>query len=364
MSISRLLEVACTAAALLLLRGPSATAIRRSRHDGGQDLAEQDLVERCRFGQYYVFKKYFPSRWEQEWLRNRVDWQDIICRTMLQPEHASRSKQWIDDVARFFPENVHDPPHYESLRGMKDDVWSTFVYEDICARMTNHSVPKEVEVLIEPLAGIMRHPFSNESRLSCLPPGVKGADGLEDKSYLMINAMEAPAFQHMYPGRRYLFDMGTSMFTTSLKWMLGMYRRFGISFDRVWGWEVDGIDQQKYWETVDVDVYGKLTLYNIPVSADMSDKGHPFNLLRQVYRPGDFVVVKLDIDHMTLESELLNYIGNNKYLRRMISEFYFEFHFTTPETRNFFGDTGLSYPDALRQLEALRQKGLRLHYWP
>ncbi len=52
-------------------------------------------------------------------------------------------------------------------------------------------------------------------------------------------------------------------------------------------------------------------------------------------------------------------------LKRMISEFYFEWHFDAPEMRGAFGK-GLNSTtvDCARAMRRLRDEGLRIHYWP
>lgn len=40
-----------------------------------------------------------------------------------------------------------------------------------------------------------------------------------------------------YAGR-YLFDLGTSYYNTSLSWVTDRYRDLGVEFDEIWAWEV------------------------------------------------------------------------------------------------------------------------------
>ena len=46
-----------------------------------------------------------------------------------------------------------------------------------------------------------------------------------DLTYLLMHAWPMDAFLANYPGRRYLFDMGTSTFDTSLRFLTDKYRQ-------------------------------------------------------------------------------------------------------------------------------------------
>jgi hypothetical protein len=50
----------------------------------------------------------------------------------------------------------------------------------------------------------------------------------------------------------------------------------------------------------------------------------PISILRHVYRPGDFVAFKLDIDAEELENILFSEFEGDEYLRSAVAEFYFE----------------------------------------
>lgn len=47
----------------------------------------------------------------------------------------------------------------------------------------------------------------------------------------------------------------------------------------------------------------------------------------EIYRPGDFIVLKLDIDNVPLETQFMNMIEDNFNLVHMIAEMFFEEHF-------------------------------------
>lgn len=57
---------------------------------------------------------------------------------------------------------------------------------------------------------------------------------IQDRSYLLLHGLSQQQFQQLYPGRKYLIDMGTATFESSLGWFLEHYGDWGISFDEMW----------------------------------------------------------------------------------------------------------------------------------
>jgi hypothetical protein len=47
---------------------------------------------------------------------------------------------------------------------------------------------------------------------------------------------------------------------------------------------------QDYWSQVPGDMLPRLHFYNIPVTIDAAHAANPFNIIKSVYQPGDFVV--------------------------------------------------------------------------
>ncbi len=74
----------------------------------------------------------------------------------------------------------------------------------------------------------------------------------------------------------------------------------------------------------------------VPVSVNESDAHNPLSIIRSIYRPGDFISFKLDIDNSPLELELMRQIKRDPVLKGMIGEMMFEMHYDHPDVR-FFG---------------------------
>jgi hypothetical protein len=172
--------------------------------------------------------------------------------------------------------------------------------------------------------------------------------------------------------------------------------------------------------------------FNVPCAADANAPDNPLNIIRSVYRPGDFVVgldgnaaciftllrcfqggaqhtptksvfylllsqlsadctvlhavppfspcstctffvsvtfvaaqvLKLDIDHKTLELELMGQILEDPKLMASISEMMFEQHYNHPEMVKHFSTPSTKYNEVLKLFSGARKAGLRLHYWP
>jgi hypothetical protein len=66
-----------------------------------------------------------------------------------------------------------------------------------------------------------------------------------------------------------------------------------------------------------------LHFYNIPVTANISSPSSPTSIIKEVFRPGDFVAIKLDID---------NAVG----LPSAALGFYFTVYIQNPKTKGCY----------------------------
>ncbi|EIE18050.1 hypothetical protein COCSUDRAFT_55046 [Coccomyxa subellipsoidea C-169] len=218
----------------------------------------------------------------------------------------------------------------------------------------------EKKVYIEPLVGHMRHPRAlDECSLT------EAKVHVMDVSYLLVNPWPASDFLLLYPGKRYLLDCGTSTFDTSLMFLTTRYRQSGIEFDRIWAWEAEAQPSRAYWDAVP-DIYkSRLHYYNTPITDDIAHADHPLSVIRDIYRPGDFIALKLDIDNSPLETAIVEAIGNDPHLVQSIGEMFYEQHYIHREMAPYFGtNLSVTLEMAQRSLGKLRQMGLIVHYWP
>lgn len=82
-----------------------------------------------------------------------------------------------------------------------------------------------------------------------------------------------------------------------------------------------------YWAKVPDQYKGRVHFYNTAYVANKTSASHPLNIMRGIYKSGDMIVVKLDIDNAPLEISIIEDIENDSALVDMIAEMYFEMHY-------------------------------------
>lgn len=312
----------------------SANAHRSRPHikfTGASQTQTHDVV--CKYGGDI---QYVPSRWEVEWSNklDDVNQKQSICEEMR--TYLDRTTTWMTHLSNDATPNVVD-----------DDVFSYFTRP--CMQQSGKTMYSKE--FIEPLVGHMRHPkqFCEFNTLTKSSP-----------SHLLSLPSTAGS---VFPGRKYLFDAGTKDFNSSLAWLISRYAQQGIAFDEIFAWEAQPTNPAEYWATVSDEIVHKLHFINAPIDGELKSPMNPLETMRRIYKPGDFIVFKLDIDNDPLEDKIMEQISNDDGLIAMISEMYLEKHYTSKESDKFFGKPVTTYPEAVRQLARLRSRGLRIHYW-
>jgi hypothetical protein len=181
--------------------------------------------------------------------------------------------------------------------------------------------------------------------------------------------------------KRYLFDLGTRTFQSSLQWFICGYLQRGMDFDHIYAFEVQNISAVDYWAQVPHRIHPFLHFYNIPVQSSHkqplgSEEFTIEKFLRVLVKPQDFVSVKLDIDRSSIEMPIvLNILRRDKRsgFRHLIDEFFFELHFRC-EFMMYCGWGGgvprmvegfeLDRKHATDLFLNLRKAGVRAHIWP
>lgn len=291
-----------------------------------------------RSGDQLQFIHYVPSALEEAWYEKRSTYDSDpskICEDLQAYEKDLKS--WIAYTSNATESKI------------PDGIFSKAVFKT--------SGQKEYTRLIEPLVGHFRHPFALPH---CKPEGIDAVD-VQDRSYIAFAGNERLK-QSVFPGKRYLFDMGTATFGTSLGYIISKFSQFDVQFDRIWAWEANAMS--KYWESVPDTVQGKLHFYNYPISSSVTSPSHPLQILKQQYQVGDYVVVKLDIDNSELELAIMKEIERDTELRGMISELMFEMHYNSRDMQLYFGTPSMSYIETFETMRQFREMGLFLHYWP
>lgn len=290
-----------------------------------------------------TFLRYVPSQWEDQWLYDTNRHNDI-CGAMQQDAHKAQA--WLDVTQQ----RQHVKVHQRSLSqdvGL-DGIWPKYVYRDTCA-----GKHKDIQVHIEPAVGLLRSPrteacSTDESRVVAM----------DSRDYIML----APQlYTRYFPGRKLLFDIGSGkVFNSSLQWLVESYEHQGLTFDEIWCWEAQTLDAHDFWHSVPYKWSPAIHFYNTYATVEVNGSS-PVHALQQMYKPGDFVTVKLDIDNEELEIAILNQLLEHAH---MVNEVFFEMHFNAPEMHPWFGQLDTSFNETLTLFRQFRGAGMRLHYWP
>jgi hypothetical protein len=75
------------------------------------------------------------------------------------------------------------------------------------------------------------------------------------RDYILLGSgLHPDDFYTTFPGRKLLFDFGSSSYDTSLKWLVDKYAENGVEFDSIWAWELRTLDPSTYWAEVPAKV--------------------------------------------------------------------------------------------------------------
>lgn len=181
--------------------------------------------------------EYAPSAWEREWAAGAaaIGASDTICEHMATAAAAQKSDAWLRYVSGCWNGNA-------CAAGADPGVMSSFV--TTCS--AGGAAAATAVHHIEPLVGLLRHPFAKPA---CVPAGRAGTS-VQDRGYLVLLGSDPAFVKARYPGRRYMFDAGTAAFNSSLAWLTAAYARKGIHFDENFAWEVKDEVADGYWKTV------------------------------------------------------------------------------------------------------------------
>jgi hypothetical protein len=314
-----------------------------------------------------TFLGYTPSLLEQDWAHHIDEYQKDPCKPLLMEYDAGALSLLLRLVEEIPHITTRDDMMLMKHNTSQHEVLSAFSYSITVPSSSNTSKKEEEEEekgaifysYIEPLFGYFRHPFA----LSCLQPH---RDVL-DPSYLIYRGISRDVFDIIYPGRKYLFDLGINGPNRSVEWLDEAYAKNGITFDEIWGWDQNLYNPLDFWSHISSpSLYTKLHLINVPVSINVSDPHHPFQIIKSIFRPGDYIALKMDIDAPTYEQHLAESLLEDKVLAAMIGDFFYEKHMGALH----FPHHGIPPDDPVHNMKSvmtfftsLRERGIRAHYW-
>jgi hypothetical protein len=210
------------------------------------------------------FIRYIPSRLEEAWFTKRSLYDSDpskICDDL--DANVEDLKSWLSYTTS------------STNNSASNSTMSKFIFK---AEDGNEYIR-----LIEPLVGHFRHPFGLSD---CKPRMVDPVD-VQDRSYIAF-AGGQQLDRAKFPNKKYLFDLGTADFETSIGYMISKFSEVGIHFDRIWAWEAG--TRTNYWDSVPENVQGTLHFYNYPISPNVKSLSHPLQILKNIYQEGDYVV--------------------------------------------------------------------------
>mmetsp|Transcript_3909 Transcript_3909/g.11347 ORF Transcript_3909/g.11347 Transcript_3909/m.11347 type:complete len:385 (-) Transcript_3909:471-1625(-) len=308
------------------------------------------------------FLGYEPSAWEKTWRENADKLKDKICVTMLEGKDRDLTDAWMEGMPDVYGNGnsgaVSDSPRFKDTT-----VWSQYLYRNTCGG--------EVRQPIEPLVGLFRHPTSHPACARADHPeyidhqhnGGGGGSVIENKGYMVLQPLANDTIATLYPGRKYLFDLGTGTWNSgSIPWLTQWYGQKGVVFDEIWGWELTAQNITDYWQQFPAEMSEKMHFRNVGVNFAADAPDNPLNIVRRIFRKGDYVAIKLDIDNAPIEQALMDQLDDE--VVSMIGEFFFEQHYDCPEMSPYFGGTGVGYSEVYERFHKIRSRGLRIHYWP
>ena len=304
-----------------------------------------------------VSSEYVASPWERTWTEN-------IALLKSDERGWSRGCGQIQEDIKYltlFQELTNIELAETFIRRRNDELLAqVFSYHQIYDSCTK----KAQFMYIEPLVSFLRHPAA-----ICIQ---NGTGILFDKSYIILPSSESIIRKE---GKNYLFDVGASVYDSGLggdsqKWFVENYRRKGIEFDHIYGWEAETIDPLEQWNSVPPEIMRKTSWYNIAASSEKENPNNPWTFVREIAKAEDFVAVKIDIDTPEIEIELVSQLLEDPILLNLVDELYFEHHVHgSPMQYQGWGDLrnqNVSHPgveDSYKIFKTLRERGVRAHSW-
>jgi hypothetical protein len=151
----------------------------------------------------------------------------------------------------------------------------------------------------------------------------------------------------------YLFDAGATVHAgggdrSTTAWLFDRYEKLGIVFDQVHAWE-------KSLQAVDVSglkpaLAKAIHVHTEVVSSGTSDAHNPLVRIRELCKPKDVVVFKLDTDG-AVDSVIAQQLLDDAHLLDLVDEFY-------------YGGVKTDLKSWYELVLPARQKGLHMHMWP
>mmetsp|Transcript_16849 Transcript_16849/g.31910 ORF Transcript_16849/g.31910 Transcript_16849/m.31910 type:complete len:399 (-) Transcript_16849:184-1380(-) len=322
-----------------------------------------------------IVEEYSPAPMEQ-WIMDNIiilGWDDNVtnpdsCSIFHNQTFAIYNylHQYIKDLANYHSavDNYHgfdnNDTEYKDLRLVpknKCDIVRLQPEKDGLQTMFHGQLSKTNKGFVEPLLTPMRHP------MFCFT-----TKRLMDMKY-MIHDFEAICKELKPSSRTVLIDMGASLDfhagDVPIYYLLGLYKRFGINFDHIYAFEMRKKDPEAVYKAITDEFMASYHWINVGVSPEEGNKLNPFHSILRQFNKDDFIVVKLDVDTASVEVPLAYQLLNDKSIRDLVDQFYFEHHVHASPINRFWSKSARgSIKDSFELFTSLRKNGIPSHFWP
>lgn len=270
-----------------------------------------------------VFVRYESSAWEQEWISNVETWRNLECQKMAEPHHLERAK-WA----------VYEAQVKNRMAKTNERPATAFRDDEIFSKMVYHCNGHETFEYVEPLVGILRDPLTMCPSIQSMA-GVfaEGESWVQAKRYQLYEpaATVGTTLSHCEENlqvcaRRLLFDLGASTYhgwgtdrdAIGSKWFVQYFERFNTSFDHIYAFEYTQRPPSEIFKDLPINILARYSYYNLGVSSKIGDVLNVWSFIKEIARPEDHIVIKLDIDSPGIEENFIIQLMNDPQLLSLV----------------------------------------------
>jgi hypothetical protein len=145
--------------------------------------------------------------------------------------------------------------------------------------------------------------------------------------------------------------------------LIELYQKFGFVFDHIYAYERQVQDPARVYAAVPKHLRAAYHWFNVAVASHPESDQNPFNILLDNFKEDDLIIVKLDIDDSTIETQLARQLLNDPRLSKLVDQFYWEHHVHQEELRYNWVPSGETIQESFELFTGLRQKGVAAHFW-
>lgn len=292
---------------------------------------------------------------------------EVIKKELFSVAEIEANIKWLDRVKT----RMHSDSNSSKSGIMEtpDDIeyLSYFEITKTCHSLQAVNIVKKWKEWIEPLSMHTRHPFTYPKLLNSQNV-IKQEMNVDVCNVDYIILLTEDDFQKHHTDstvtrKGFVFDAGCAdNFDSSSKWLSCGYAQQGIPIDHVFGWEMRAQNVSNWLASVPQFYSSKMNFYNEPISSDINSKNNPFNIIKSLTKPEDFVAFKLDVDNESVEKPLLYQLLNDPQLQLLVDEFFYELEYTCTVLGRTVAD--MTRGKALKVMKDIRALGIRIHAWP